>query len=425
MNNEHPTNGEDNKTEKVDQDMSSFLFEKFSIWIFLIGLCASIWFQVVPLIVLLTFLIILSLFIFLWKRKALRHISPNISVDRSRIFVKDEFIITASIYNNKWLPLVWIEWEFPSLKGIVWGDSRQPKSLVRFLWVLWYQKLTWEFCGKAEKRGVFHLGKIKLRSGDGFRFTEVEKKYDLQGDLYVYPEILPVVIPSSQMNQIGESGQKGGFLEDPLLVEGIREYQAGDEWRRLNWKASARSGKLQTNVYQPIITQQIMIIFDMDGFVKKDISFDDPEKLNSYLKQKEDDFEWTLSVIASITIAFSDRGIHVGFSSNGMNYLGTQQASLKPTRQVSSILDSLAELIQDIPARKTDFIKLTSDVAFSGPLLIFCESITKEHYYWYKRNKDKQINVCFYYIVDNEYASRLGKHANPINTFLISKNWKD
>ena len=44
--------------------------------------------------------------------------------------------------------------------------------------------------------------------------------------------------------------------------EHIRDYVAGDEYRHINWKATARTGRLQTNTYQEQRAQNVMCLID-------------------------------------------------------------------------------------------------------------------------------------------------------------------
>lgn len=413
----------DDKEEESQLVHTSILFEKYSIWVLLAGLLIAIWYRFVPLIVVSIFLMLLSIMIIVWKRKSLTLIEPTIELSKSRLFANNDFHIHASVYNDKWLPLPWLEWEFPKNKGVVFGKHEKHTYLTRFLWLLWFQRVQWTINGKAGKRGVYNIGWIKLRSGDGFRFSEIEQEYHLNGKIYVYPKLVPVSVPPFRVSmQWGVNGKQGGVLEDPLLINGIREYQDGDEVRRFNWRASARTGKLQTNIYQPVVIEQLTIYIDVQGFVINKTAFEDPIKLTEYISKKEEEFEWILSVITSVAVTYKEQGISIGFISNGLNNLGKKMSMTPPSTNLTPVLDQLAEMTQSVSSRNMISLdELLIERKLSTPLFIFCEKITESHYMWYEINKQKLTEVRFYYMYETDYSKKLIT-AKQLDTFISFSN---
>ncbi len=53
------------------------------------------------------------------------------------------------------------------------------------------------------------------------------------------------------------------LMEDPTLVASIREYQSGDPMSRVHWKATARTGKLHSKVFQPTCVAGAMVLLDL------------------------------------------------------------------------------------------------------------------------------------------------------------------
>jgi len=409
------------ENEQFRAPQTSILFEKYAVWVLLAGLVIAIWYRFVPLIIVSTFLLFLTVMIRFWRIKSLAHMELKLELSKSRIFANQDFHLDASLYNNKWLPLPWVEWEFPENKGIVLGDDETDTYLMRFLWLLWYQQVHWTIHGRAQKRGVRDIGRVRLRSGDGFRFSEVEQEYDLNGKLYVYPAVLPVSIPAFHPSmQWGMKGKQGGFLEDPLLVNGIREYQDGDEVRRFNWRASARTGKLHTNLYQPILVEQLFILVDVQGFHvdKSGYQEDDAIELQKIIMKKEADFEWMLSMITSIIVQYHRQENSIGLISNARNYLGNKMNPIKPSTNVTLILDQLAEMTSMIRKEKMSILdEVFVKLELSMPLFIFCEKVTNFHYMWYERNKQKLIDVRFFYMYETDDSRRL-PIAQPLHSFL-------
>ncbi|MGM8364830.1 DUF58 domain-containing protein [Virgibacillus sp. W0181] len=400
---------------------TSILFEPLTIGCMLVLLVIAVWFKFLPLIVVFSFLLILSLFIIVWKKKALTKIELGLEVSKTRLFVGEELQANAQLKNNKWLPLIWLEWEFPASKQMTWGDTCQNTYVARFLSLLSYQQVNWTVKGQGNKRGVYDIGQVTVRSGDGFRFAEKEHVHTLNKTVFVYPELLPVRVPPFRPSMQWEiKGKKGGFLEDPLLINGIRDYEAGDDWRRFNWRASARKGKMQTNVYQPIISEQLFIVLDIQGFfIDEEKYANDEEKQHQYRLEKENSFEAFLSTIASFAVAYHEQEIHIGYTSNGLNQNKRKQRFVAPGSEITPVLDELAQLTQNVNRHVSPF----ADVSYHGgavPVFIFCERILEAHYRWYEQYHQKMA-IHFYYVYESKFSIKLHDHAKPIDDLLKSK----
>jgi len=399
---------------------TSILFQPHSIWALLFLLLVGIWFKFVSLIVVSAFLLFLFIIITAWKNYSLKHVKPDLQISRSRLFVDEEFEINASVYNDKWLPLIWLEWSFPKNTGISLDNNERGDYTIRFLWLLWFREVKWKLSGKALQRGVYDIGHVTLRSGDGFRFAETEQGYALDRKLYAYPKLMSVQVPDFRPSmQWSAKGKQGGYIEDPLMVIGIREYQAGDELRRFNWKASARTGKLLTNVYQPIVVEQLVVYIDVKGYVIQEAAFEDPIKQREYVIEKREAFEWFLSVIASVVVKYKGQGISMGFTSNGLNCYEEKMPNILPSRDLTPFLDQLAQITQRMGVRNMlPLDEMRHQGQLVMPVFIFCHHVNQEHYMWYQHHKSKLSQVSFYYEEETEYSKKLTAIAKPMTSFL-------
>ncbi len=401
---------------------TSILFQFHAIWVLLFILLIAIWCRFVSLIVVSAFLLFLFIAITLWKKASLNHIWPTLQFSKTRMFVDEEFLIHASVYNGKWLPLVWLEWAFSENSGVYFENNGCNTYTVRFLWVLWFREIKWTLTGIAVQRGVYNLGQIILRSGDGFRFAEKEKEYRLDGKLYIYPKIIPVHVSDLRPSMHwGVKGKQGGFIEDPLMVIGVREYQAGDEWKRFNWKASARTGKLLTNVYQPVVLEQLMVYIDVSGFVINETAYDDPDEQKIYAFKKWEAFEKFLSVIASVVLNYKKRGMGIGFSSNALNCNGGKMPNILPCTDLTPFLDQLAQITQRVSVpRMVPLDEMHHKGQLYMPVSVFCHHVNREHYMWFQIHKNKVSDISFYYKMETEYSKKLDANAKSIYLFLTS-----
>lgn len=414
------TKGEQSNAKGAEEKKTietSVLFEKHVLWVLIIFIMLGVWYKFTPLIVVSTFLVLLTLIIEIWKKRSLHNVKPSLQFSKSRVFMDEELQIYASVFNDKYLPLVWLEWTFLKTNGFILGDDEGDTDTIRFLWLLWFQNVNLTLTAKAIKRGVYPMGQIILCSGDGFRFSEIEKSYELNQVVYVYPKLLPVNVERFRpMMQWGVAGKKGGGIEDPLLIEGTREYQAGDEIKRFNWRASARTGKLQTNIFQPVVIKQLMIYIDIEGFAITS-NTEDTDEYRDYVLKKRQDFEHFLSVIASVAVKYKEEGIQIGFSSNGRNNLGEKMEKIYPCSNLTLFLDELAKITQSEGLQKMstlDELRYRGHIPY--PVFIFCHHITKKHYEWFQQY-NKEADIHFYYKMETKYAKKLHKNGKSVNSF--------
>ena len=117
---------------------------------------------------------------------------------------------------------------------------------------------------KAIRRGYFQLGPTILETGD---LLGLHRNYRVASEPQ-YILVLPKLIPLQGMNissrrPMGELHVNDRVMEDPTQMVGIREYRAGDALNRIHWRATARTGKLHTRVFQPTCIQGAMLVLDM------------------------------------------------------------------------------------------------------------------------------------------------------------------
>jgi|GEM_PF-2739876 len=390
--------------ERRDPKQTSILFDQYVIWGVLALLIGALWFKIVSLVIISSLLLAISLIIRIWKHNSLKQLIPTVEIQKTRVFPEDLVTLQCTLSNEKWLPLVWVEWEHPKQEGWSWTEGDPDQYRLRLLWLWGFQHAKWEMSGKASKRGIYSLGSILVRSGDAFRFAEQEKGVELNKELYVYPKLLSVSVPALRsVFQWGIGGKSGGLLEDPSHIAGIREYQNGDEWRKIHWQASARTGTLQTWVYKPILPKQLLILTDVKGFWN--------------VANRE--FEWFLSVIASVAMNYHRQGIQIGHVSNSMDYKGMKIRDLVPTQTVGMFLDDLAKMTSTtVPSKHLLIEEVTRKKDNAAPIFYFCDQILESHVAWVKQNGKASSRVIFYYRQRSTFSDQLQGQTFPMDTLL-------
>ena len=123
------------------------------------------------------------------------------------------------------------------------------------------------------KRGIHEFNWVRLSYRDPFGFFKVDKAVE------VYSEIVGVPIITDVPTPYSTKGTKitVGPLPSPRVGEGVefhavREYQPGDPLKIINWKATARTGRIMANEYES--ERKVDVVFIVDASYTGDLVFD-------------------------------------------------------------------------------------------------------------------------------------------------------
>ncbi|WP_164491705.1 DUF58 domain-containing protein [Staphylospora marina] len=115
------------------------------------------------------------------------------------------------------------------------------------------------------RRGKHRFGDIHLRLTSPLGFLILQLTVPAEEHVQVFPVLDPV--RKARRRYYREQMEQEGIPHPRTFGMGpefshLREYQPDDEPRRINWMASARHGKLMTNVMQPATGHEVAILLD-------------------------------------------------------------------------------------------------------------------------------------------------------------------
>lgn len=225
-----------------------------------------------PLLAVLAFILEVMIgAIDIWDKFCLRDIQLQRHLSEQKALFGEQLTLSLSIENAKLLPLPWVEVEERIPESLGLSDqylglkSQSNAHVLETLFSLrWYERVTRRYSFTCGVRGVHTFGPTLIRSGDLFGFISHEQTFEKYTYLLVYPLILPLArfgLPSR--HPFGMRRAPRRLLEDPSRVIGVRDYQFGDDLRRVHWKASARSMQLQSKIYEDTTTYNLLLFLNM------------------------------------------------------------------------------------------------------------------------------------------------------------------
>lgn len=118
---------------------------------------------------------------------------------------------------------------------------------------------------RPTKRGVYSFGHVRVFASTPIGL--VQRRFTLcqPCDVKVYPSYLMLTRYEllAMSNNLAEMGiKKIRKVGNHTEFEQIKDYVSGDDFRLINWRATARTSRLMVNVYQDERSQQVFNIID-------------------------------------------------------------------------------------------------------------------------------------------------------------------
>jgi uncharacterized protein (DUF58 family) len=240
-----------------------------------------------------------------WSRRALAAVTFHRDFI-PRAFLGEQVKVGLQISNTSWLPVPWLQLH-EGLPVTISG----PGSFQRVLNLGPYENARLEYVVDARKRGYYPVGPLFLTSGDILGMANVGIRREGKMDyLTVFPKIVPLTkIEFPSRSPLGTLRHHQPIFEDPTRPFGKRDYIAGDSLRRVDWKSTATTGRLQTKIFEPSIALETHLILNLNS--------------NDYhYRTRIDATELAIVVAASIANWVVQNRQTVGLSVNGEDPFG-------------------------------------------------------------------------------------------------------
>ncbi len=276
-----------------------------------------------------------------WERSAFRGVSHHRSLSRRRAFIGDSLEYTVTLSNEKVLPLIWVDIQDPFPVGLELAGARLrgsgsegTKQHQITTSLLPYQKVSWKYSLRCTTRGYHRIGPVQVRTGDIFGFTAAETRFPEVEHVLVYPRIVDLgelTLPSK--HPLGETKGRQLLHQDPARFLGLRDYQPTDPMKHINWKATARRLRLQTKLFEPVVSLNLLIALNA------------ATSEHAWQGSNRRLFERAVTVAASVAKHAADRGYSFALISNAVAAYSGKWLSVpfgSSPAQLSLVLEALA-----------------------------------------------------------------------------------
>lgn len=140
---------------------------------------------------------------------------------------------------------------------------------------------TLEYRVRPARRGDYRFGSLHLRWESPLRLLTRQSRFDAATPVKVYPDLSGVraydlVVRKNRIWELGLRATR--VLGAGNEFERLRDYQPDDEYRRINWKATARRGKPISAEFQTERSQNLVALLDAGRMMRSPVG--DIDKLD-------------------------------------------------------------------------------------------------------------------------------------------------
>ena len=306
----------------------------------------------------------------LWERYCFRKVTYDRDLGLRRAFIGDTVDYTVALNNDKPLPLIWVEAQDPFPEGlelagaVIRGatlETNRHHSITTSL--LPYQRASWTFRMRCLRRGYHRIGPVRMRSSDIFGFTATETRLADVDEILVYPRVIDLdQLLTPPHHPFGSARGRLPLYHDTSRTRGQRDYRPDDPLKHIDWKATARSRQLQTKVFEPAVSLNMLVA--LNGSTSDFVWQGTNRRL----------FERAITAAASAAALADRRGYTYGLLSNAVASYSGKWLSVPPgasSLQLSLTLEALAMAAPYVVAMLPDVFRAERDRLPAGATVLF------------------------------------------------------
>ena len=201
-----------------------------------------------------------------WSRLAWRGVRVSARFRPSRAFTSEQVTLQVRVSNGKPLPLplvrltVWLPQGVHPVDGLDHG----LRGFQRRFSLAGRSTAEFDLPVEVNRRGEYWVDKVQVGITDPFDLAPFRRDLPVEADLLVMPEPR-IEIPMSIRRRLpfGRPTQAVRLFEERERFAGVRPYEPGDALNRIHWKLTGHAGGLQTKLFEPTRTAEVLLLLDL------------------------------------------------------------------------------------------------------------------------------------------------------------------
>ncbi len=236
-----------------------------------------------------------ALYAFMIMIYPLKDFEVSRSINQEKYRAGDRLVGTITLTRTAPVPLAYLLVEEVLPNNLLF--CQQTKQAKRILFPWFKSTVTIQYALDRLPRGEHALTGIRMVTGDFLGLVEKERVIELDRHFLVYPNYVEMTYRQheSKFDQ-GSTSSRMKMVRDTSMTVGVREYQPGDRFSWIDWKATARRNDIMTKEFEQQQSHDVMLFLD---------------------RSQSSSFESAVSYSAALTKAILKYGSQVGLVSVG------------------------------------------------------------------------------------------------------------
>lgn len=321
-------------------------------------------------------LVIISFQAYIFNRFSFEKLEYKCEFSTNEANEGDEIYLIETVYNGKLLPVPWLKVELNTSRWLDFAETRsvltpENRYVTSSFFLKSHQKVIRRWKLKCIKRGVFHIDRVSLVTGDLLGRASESVGVDVSANLLVYPSTIELdkfFVPVNYLH--GDIIVRRWIIEDPFVISGVREYSTRDPLNKIHWNSTARAGRLM--VRQEDYTSQHGLT------VYLNIQSIENEYFGSVYK---DYIELGIKAAATIFDIAVRNGIPARFATNGATTDNPRQMIFTSEASGRSHIQNLLSILAKLELKRIkdfeDFLRDTHKNVTSSDVILITSYLTE------------------------------------------------
>lgn len=206
-----------------------------------------------------------------YERRWMKNLSVDVSFSEEQAGEGDSLWLYETITNEKdmILPALCVKFKtsrylkFEDMDGGSVSDYFYRNDVIS---VRGFEQVRRKLKLTCTRRGEYSIDEVEFVGNDYFLRRKYIEKKEVDAKLTVYPSLVSVerILPVFRKSY-GEMSTNSPLFEDPFEYIGVRDYMPGDTMNRINWKASAKTGKWQVRTSAYTASEPAVILLNLES----------------------------------------------------------------------------------------------------------------------------------------------------------------
>jgi uncharacterized protein (DUF58 family) len=169
--------------------------------------------------------------------------------------------VTVNVKRNSIFPIFYLLIEDKLTDTLT--RTHQKKKAKTLVLPGFKKEFSYEYMIESLPRGEHIFDSFIVRTGDPLGLVEKEKVHFMESKVIAYPAFTELVYrPFETHFDQGMTASRERVQRDTTLAIGVRDYQPGDRFSWINWKASAKRNEIMTKEFEQRQSHDVFVVMD-------------------------------------------------------------------------------------------------------------------------------------------------------------------